>query len=797
VKVSTPTPVKKEASLDHSFSPGVEMEAISDDDMPEVDNQLIARNVGNIEDEDETNDDSIFLDKKTESLPGQDEETEHAAEPPHPSTDTLVTAEEEVIKDEEGVVPVEAEELDELEEILSDEDLMFEDYAADMNNMDLSEFGDLEIGKPFNPYGVELAPLQSLTDPSSTLYVQATRSNRAEELDEAAAQLGRALELTTRGEKWMDSMGQLSTSAFLPNAIARLHSTHSPEELASVEEKIVDWLLDGLDFELARQQVGPSTHTVRHIKCGLKLALVISQCSQSVLERSVDRGVLIKIVHLYDAPHMALSLKLMCLRSLDSLLSWPYAMDLWMKEPVLDSSNGYAHLVKLMEGPQPSRARVSLAALIQKIHVYEALDRIQDIGQIVARLPPSSAFHRKELRRPSSSSLMVESQDSNSEDSFFFSSTPNHPLEPHLAQLLNSLNLVRRVYLDPWLTIGHLNLFLPVQRQYSISGTSMDPLQSVYRFMRHHRFLQVLLLLSTHPVTSGHPVVIDPVLDFLEEFSKTHHGLCFLTTEPDVTSLILRSLMHSTAASGGGAVDTVQSRVHDDEYSNMEELNATHHHTSTTPHRVGVQLAHSLHVIQCLDALSHLLRQPDVNNKDSLACTEILQSLHSLVFSVTGRLALVQVLALDSYLDILLSFISPEADGEAETKMKESAVRGYAAELVNLVFRWTENASFYAKYGSVLHRLVTSASEAVKAAGATAVGEEETIETGSGVNKLNQLVRWVKTLDQPQIFALDTGLPLLCDLVKQHADDAANFPPELLVALRIICPFVIPDNEVN
>lgn len=760
-----------------SFSPGVEMEAISDDDMPEVDSLLIARNVGDAEEETLDVDEAVSVEKKkADSLAGDEAD----AAPPDPAG-SIAVSNQEVAGN-----AAEPEESEELEEIVSDEDEMFEEYNPDMNDLDGNELGDLEIGKPFNPFSVELHPLQSLMDPTSSLFRRACKNQDQQELDEAATRLRTSLDLAIRGEKWIDSVNHLAT--ILPKALARLHSILPPEEVQSIEDRVVHWLLDGLDFELARQQTGPSTLTVRHIKCGLKLSASVAQCSESLVERSVDKGVLARIASLYDAPHMALSLKLMCLRSLDALLSWPYAMDRWKKEPVLDSPNGLAHLVHLVEGSQPSRAQVSLSALIKKMQTYEALDRIREIGQTVARLPPCSAFRRKDLRRQSGMSM--ESQDSNSEDGFGLSAatTPApSPLEPHLTQLLRCLKELRQVYLNPLLTMGHLVRFLPVRRQFEISAPPAalaDALQGIYNFMRHQRFLQVLLLLASHPLTSSNPAVMDVVLQFLEDFDRTQHGLCFLSSEPEVTILIVRALMHTAGGTSGhqvGAADSVEGRQ--DEYSNMEELNATQHHMSTTPHRLGVQLAHSLHVIQCLDALNHLmLSQPDGNScKDNPASTEVIQSLHSLVFTTTGRLSLIHVLSLEDHLDVLVNILTPESDPEMEAKMKESAVRGYAAELVTLVVRSTENSAFYAKYGPALHGMV-----------AAVAGQES--DAGSS-NKLSQLTRWVDILNQPQIFTLDGGLSTLCGVVKQHAEDAANFPPELIVALRLICPLVIPERS--
>ena len=220
---------------------------------------------------------------------------------------------------------------------------------------------------------------------------------------------------------------------------------------------------------------------------------------------------------------------------------------------------------------------------------------------------------------------------------------------------------------------------------------------------------------------------------------------------------------------GQGSSGALVDSSHDTEYANVEELNASHVATSTTSHRLGVQLTQSLHVIQCLDSLL-----TDTGEQNRVDC---LQSMHSLVFTNSGRLVLIHVLALDNNLDVLVNLLTPDSNADVEAKLKDSASRGYAAELVALVVRCTENAQFLAKYGQVLLSLV----------------QQQQSGESHAATKLIQLTRWVEILGQSQIFALDTGLPILCDLVKLHADDAVNFPPELIVALRLLCPFAITE----
>ena len=789
--------VKKAEPVFECFPPE-DMEAISDDDMPEVDSLLIAQNVGHVDEE--------TIDGDISSTPIPKADSDKAA----PAAGAEIDAESNLPDSTEAAaacntappaaasLDTELEELEELEEILSDEDIIFEDYA-DMD-IDLNEFGE-DIGKTFNPYGIELQPLQCLIDPSISTFdrlvnvknLSAKLLADRKEFDESGGRLLSLIQLTSRGEKWIESMEQLAL--ILPKALAALHQTLAPTgQMETLQNAIIDWMLHGLDFERAREQV-PSTHTVRHIKCGLKLASTLCQCPQSLLMKSIDCGIASRIMSLYSAPHMALSLKLMCLRTLDALLSCPYAMDHLIKTPFIGgSSNGYSYLIQLLEGAQHTRAKVSLSALIRKIHTYEALENVAEIGQMAAQTPaPTPVFRTsgKEIVRRSSAYSISESQDSNSQDSFTVgsgvhsSTVRDNPMEPHVSQLLCSLNDIRRVYRNPQLTIGHLARFLPVQSQFEIAAcvnASADPPTGLYAFMKHHRFLNVLVVLLTHPLTNGDPVIVDMVLQLMEDLGNTHHGLCFLAAHPEVTSLMLRALMHSNhpatapsvaaAAAAGSSEDT----RHGDEYANLEEFNSI---SSSTAHRLGIQLAHSLYVMQCLDALNiHFL----TSGKDTPACTECIQLLYSLIFSVTGRLALIFVLSLDNNLDVLVSLMTPDTDPEVESRLKVSAVRGYATELVVFVVRFTERASFYSKYGPILLNLIRQQNEV------------ESPEVSG--NKLMSLTRWLEVTCNQQVFThASGGLMTLCELIKQHADDVQHFPPELIVALRLLCTLSMAPGE--
>lgn len=160
--------------LPFELLPPEDMEAISDDDMPEVDGLPVAPNV-DAEEHDEAMGSSSAeapASDREPPAPASAEKVEAEADTSLPdSTEANVPAAApsasvgEAVTSASAAEPTETEEMEELEEILSDEDNLFDVYT-DME-LELNDLGDDVIGKPFNPYGLELHPLQHLADPSA------------------------------------------------------------------------------------------------------------------------------------------------------------------------------------------------------------------------------------------------------------------------------------------------------------------------------------------------------------------------------------------------------------------------------------------------------------------------------------------------------------------------------------------------------------------------------------------------------------------------------------------------------
>ncbi len=72
--------------------------------------------------------------------------------------------------------------------------------------------------------------------------------------EEAGSRLVSLLGLTSRGEKWIEAAEQVAT--ILVSGQVGVH------QLRQVDDRLIEWLLYGLNFEHARQQVRPITFPV-------------------------------------------------------------------------------------------------------------------------------------------------------------------------------------------------------------------------------------------------------------------------------------------------------------------------------------------------------------------------------------------------------------------------------------------------------------------------------------------------------------------------------------------------------
>lgn len=140
----------------------------------------------------------------------------------------------------------------------------------------------------------------------------------------------------------------------------------------SVIESVGDWLAIGLDFGLANQQEQPA-YKIRHIKCGVRLAALVSG-SESFLKYlwRKEFDLLDALLSLYAEDFMALSIQLLVLQAVDV-----YLLNRSAVERFLTAAGGYGVLMRAVETKRQVRQTFALACILRKLNLYECMQELR------------------------------------------------------------------------------------------------------------------------------------------------------------------------------------------------------------------------------------------------------------------------------------------------------------------------------------------------------------------------------------------------------------------------------------
>lgn len=275
-------------------------------------------------------------------------------------------------------------------------------------------------------------------------------------------------------------------------------------------DTIISWVKIGLDFDNALNQPQPG-YKLRHIKVGVRLVEVVCNFSEEVSEKLFDQiNVHQKLIELFHKEYMALSIKLMILRSLDASLHYKSAVESFLKS---EKWNGYQKLLEMLQSKQLARVSFALTSVLQKISYYELLD---NLNRTVTKL----VEEKKVNEATEETDLDIES-------------------------ISNSLEEIICVFNDASKLISQPKRFLPVSAQFEIgpSLSSPDPYPALFTYFRTHKLLETLLILLTHPGTSSYSPVVIPIYEILTSFQQSQDGLRFLLAEPKTINSIVRVLL--------------------------------------------------------------------------------------------------------------------------------------------------------------------------------------------------------------------------------------------------------------
>ncbi|XP_039284110.1 protein virilizer isoform X2 [Nilaparvata lugens] len=612
---------------------------------------------------------------------------------------------------------------EQFEPILSDEEIADDCDQQDMD-YDFSDYPDDPL-KPLNPYAFELQPLACMPDPSvsaveweekSLAAKQCLTERERPQLENVIAN-GPATEeavMTSSAtkEEWLHLAESVTTS--LHSSLPHFHNK------SDVVTKLLTWVDIGLSFEAALSQPQPG-YKVRHIKAGVRLVEALAQCSEELVNRMInEHKVHRKLIDLFHKEYMALSIKLMILKSLDATLRYDKSVEKFLNEKLgEDELTGYQKLLNMIQGKQLARVKFAITSILQKLHAYEVLDKLDTTAKAL----------EERLKMSEDDSQMDTSE-----------------LNIDIDDLVVSLEEVVRIYRDAPFLISQPKRFMPVSAQFDIGATinSADSYSSLFTYFKYHNILVTFVTLLTHPATACDCNVVMPIHEMLGAFLETNKGLRFLASNPEPTNQLARILL-------GPSPD-----------------NSDEHTEEPTSHLLGLHFVNRLFALSFIDSL-----QSHYNENVNVDCDEIFHSLHSLfclTFTAIGKSSVVHVLSQDDNFDVLLKLMKLKV--ENETKIKKSPGKAYIFDLIVLTVKHSEYMPFLQKYSRDLLDSINK----------------------DNIQELNELVSWLKPVEDSSAFSYDDISPL-CEILKSNVETATCLSGELVTTVRMLKYLGIPPRD--
>ncbi|XP_066149127.1 protein virilizer [Euwallacea fornicatus] len=434
--------------------------------------------------------------------------------------------EDEPAKDVETPPVEEASLMDveEFEPILSDEDILDDndhyqdteyDYTAYTNNDD--------IVRQFNPGVSQLkkyAPKETILITDGGIKIEENlkttigivedyfRSSITKYELDSFSQLNTEIkeEFVHLCEKFIGTIGDSATILNLIKVYDILKSS-PPEENADLSnqtifliETICDWARIALNYDMANCQDQPA-YKIRHIKCGVRLAELLSN-SENFIAYLHNKNIVIhnELLDLYHRDFMALSIKLMILKALDTYLLHKFSVEQFFMDC------GYKTIVEALQKNPLVREKFSLTSILKKLNLYEILSKMHSIL----------------------SKLTNVSHDVSAEEINLITKSLN--------QILNYCNS------DPF-AMSQPKRFLPVASQFEIMRADTQNL--LVHYFKIFHLLQCFILLLTCPSTLNLPAIKTPIFEIVSVLLETPEGLEYLSNNAEALNVLLKCLLRT------------------------------------------------------------------------------------------------------------------------------------------------------------------------------------------------------------------------------------------------------------
>ncbi|GFT51849.1 protein virilizer homolog [Nephila pilipes] len=630
------------------------------------------------------------------------------------------------------------------EEIVSEEEDMsdVEDRALDMAEIeyDLSD-ETWNFMSSFSPYNCELASFQHFRDPTLFPFEVAEYEYQKESSvpEEKQVELNKILESLNypenqeHDERWVEVLESINE-----NTLISLLTLKDSEKIKGKMNLLIDWVIEGLNFELALKQ--PQTaYKVRHMKAGIRLATLLFETNEEIIGKMLDKNIPKLLIELFEQPHMVLPVKLLIIRGIDAVISTQPGLNYVVHKTLEIASpksfdNKIEDLYKKDMFPKKT-----LKTCYQKL--LEFLVSKQSLE------PPVTLISEFLLLHSDSSEVRAASVEPDLEAIESVSNT----CESSIQIIVSCFQEIICAYHNALKNLAQTKRYLPARSQFEFPKSPYDPYPGLLRMFKQNKLLENVFVSLSSPALSGHSAVLSVVKDLLLELLSSQDGMLFLLSLTEVINGIQRTLLHT--------VDETREESADENVAQ----------------NLGMQIVYHLQALLFVDCLMAYHAKGGIKKElDDPDVVSVLHHMYTMVFSPVGRPAVIDVLTSAENLNSLLPFVQMSGEENFSVKQSKSVCAGYATELIMLVVNYTEKVPMLEKFSDALYNL----------------SQQEMTP------KLHDLGFWMAPTRSLSVYNYEAVAPLMT-ILKNHTEDAALLPPELITSLRILQYLTLPQENIS
>lgn len=533
---------------------------------------------------------------------------------------------------------------------------------------------------------------------------------------------------------------------------------HLNDDFRSILDSLLNFCRIGLDYDLALSHI-QAIFKIKHIKCGIRLieSLSANKHNEIIVMTLLDDNIDVysKLLEIYSKNHMALSIKLLTLKSLDACLGSEATIEHFLTERfynIFDDSsittdhksdlkvkpitkqllkNGYQILIIMLSKNPLSRVKFAINALINKLNLFELLKRLHEsVEQLNAKENTGQIISENEIEL-----------------------------------IINSLEEILCIYRNGSFEMSQPRRFLPVSVQFDVKRNCTNNV--LIEFFNIHKLLETCLYLLTCPLTYNYPVITNPIYEVLVHLVNSHEGLMYLLENIKATVLVFQTL-----------IQPYNQQNDEDHLMVLQDVN-----NCTSLQQLGLEMAYKLQALYYIHTISDLQNGNDIDESELF---DKLQGLYCLGFGNVGKLALASVLGMGDNIECLLNLYendihnkSTEMDDNIVAK-KKSPTKNYAVDLTVCTIQFNPDVNFLKKYG---RRILT-------------VAKEFDLFEQSIASNLQEVLPYLKPLEKPKIFS-NENISDIVEVIKGSIEHVTSAPGDLATSLRILKHLGISEFETK